>query len=264
MQSAPTSSLSERRKQRQSTRSKIDTDQMGSPSKFFKILIIILLVSGNLAVFWYINSTLLRITEITCKTNLQTDCSEPVVAELQSLHGQHILWNSSQQVFDKIFTADPTYLHFTPQPILPNTLAVTAEVSQPSYILSSGDQQFTVNEAGFVMSSVQENVPKFTISFELYQQIVEARRIDDSLHTGFREVVDAYNSLSQNKTVISQIEWVDEYQIIIQFSDGRRALLQRENFYDKLVTVLEIYPLPLEVEWTEIDMRFEKPVLRKL
>lgn len=249
------SSLKKRRQNRQFSQLH---DQV-SQSHIWKYLLIILIIVGIGTFLW--KSPLFRVTTIKCSTQFSSSCEEAVQAELDQGKGRHILFGSWQPEIENIQRANPSYATFTLYRKFPSTIEFNITLSPPRYILSYNEQQHMVTEAGAVVhTSFSETLPIFSLGTHLAEQINEQSVIPELFHNSFLSVAVC---LAQNTIEVQTIEWISASEIYLLMPKGKKALIKVEQCPDQIRQLETIWKYPFETEWTQVDLRFSKPILKE-
>ena len=220
--------------------------------------IFIIIILGLIVFFW--KSPWFYANIITCSTQFSSTCEEAVLAELEQGKGRHLFFGSWEKEIENIQRANPSYAEFSRKRRFPSKIEFTVTLSPPRYILIIHSQEQLITEAGAVVhTTFPEHLPKFLIAESVATQIEDSTVIPDYLHKEFLTVAQC---LSQTPTQLDSIEWLSNSEIILSLANDRKALIKAADCSSQIQQLQTVLQYPLETEWTEVDLRFSKPILR--
>lgn len=237
------------------------TSARGLIQALLKLLIIALvLVFLNLI---YQHFFLIR--TISCKFSGSESCPQEVLAELEQLKGNNLLFLDSQTIQTKIESSNPSYSQAQLNLALPGHLSLTLERTDlvAQFSLSSQSGVLIVNNARQITDfqpSIQDNLP-LIISTD------SARLTVGSTLTGtdLVKVVDLAQALNQSFIPFHSLQSVSPFQILVRLDSNLKAVFDPNQDYSSQINRLKLILAQPEISTTgTLDVRFQKPVLDPL
>ncbi len=230
------------------------------PPAVSKRPLLIFCVVVGVVLFWYFA----RVKTIICTVDSQP-CSEEVSAQLRSIHGQQIVGVDVQTAAKKALSEQPvTVLSLKKR--LPSTVYIMLQSQPFQYAVASAETVRPVTTVGTLYTvPAPTKLVQIAVTPDVLQSALqEEKHLQPEIHTALTATAAYVQSLDEKP---ARIELLDTTSIRITMKSGAKILLPVAKNAESLVQLGMILTAPeyarLQSEYTEIDLRFKLPVLRK-
>lgn len=207
---------------------------------------------------WYFSS----VRTIVC-TIATLNCPPEVAAQLSQLMGQRLIGINLQAQAEQVLASEPLdIVGFKKK--LPNTLLIQLNHIPYTYILKQNETLYAISAEGKLYSpSVFPTI--FTI--ETVRPLSEMLSADNQLQPQLHQALQSLTEVASSLTTLKKIELLDNDTLLFTMNSTVRVLLSMQKVKESLTALKFILEAPeyqkLQKEYTEIDLRFKLPVLRK-
>jgi cell division septal protein FtsQ len=212
-------------------------------------------------VLFSIKQQLFLIQDIQC-TQDSHSCDEPITAEFQKLKGHLLFSPDIEKTTEKVTKAVGNISSISVTKTFPHKLQIDIKTTQPILFYDCEGELTGIDEHLQIIRnsrSSQENIPKLPLSKEMCDDLVK----DATPLLQYVPVFRAFlQQVSQEKPE-TRFLWENSSTFIIYWSDQQRILFSPPELaqeWQALPLVLEYPELP--ENWKEIDLRFQKAVIR--
>jgi len=212
--------------------------------------------------FYFLGSDRFRIKTIVCQTSNQKPCHESVQAELNKHRHAYIFWTHFNEPTAKILKSYPAYESLMIKKKYPDAITVFAQENAVMLQIQCEQSIKDINTRGFVSDSAQvrPELAQITATPEVCDVLPENELLDKEVFESLKSLLD---HISLTPAILSPPIWQDRHTYVLQLENNRKAMINPDNLdqqFQKIEVILESH-VNQEV-WTEIDLRFDKPVLR--
>lgn len=207
---------------------------------------------------WYFST----VRTIVC-TIANTECPPEVSAQLAQLMGQRLIGIDLLTQAEQVLAAEPLdIVGFKKK--LPNTLQIQLSRIPYAYVLKQNETLHAVSTDGKLYSlSVVPNI----LTIETVRPISELIDAKNQLQTHLHQALQSLTEKAPTFTTVKKIELLDNDTLLFTMNNTVRVLLSTQKVNESLTALKYILEAPeyqkLQKEYTEIDLRFKLPVLRK-
>lgn len=207
---------------------------------------------------WYFST----VRTIVC-TIAATECPDEITAQLSQLMGKRLIGVNLLTQAEQALAAEPLdIIAFKKK--LPSTVHIQLSRIPYTFNLKQNDTFYAVSSKGKLYAtaavpsllSIQTTVP-------LSELLVADNQLQPHLHQAFQSLAEAAPTL----TTLKIIELLDKNTLVFTMNSTVRVLLSTQKVSESLPALKYILEAPeyqkLQKEYTEIDLRFKLPVLRK-
>lgn len=199
------------------------------------------------------------ISNVICKIESEGECSPEVVKQLSQLQGRllfspitdHIIKQTAE---DNLLVVNKVTRNF------PHTLEIEVETETILLQLNCQDSMLSISHRGVVFQTIlSEKLPLVESSPLLCHKFLDEKILSSDQIRAFVNIVDVINNNDESM----KFSVTEDDLVILQLSTDQRVLLTQSDFAKQFMTQ-ELIRTQNEVgsQWTELDVRFDKPILR--
>lgn len=226
-----------------------------------KFLTKMLILGISIGSLWWFYHYLFVIVKINCLTQQQQTCPTPVTTELDLNRGRNLLFLDTDQLEEKITASSVAHLNFEIVPALPGTLnarlEIADELAQISVSTTSANLVVLENYGIVTLGESSSALP--VLDVEQAPPLEIGQVVDDERLLGALRLLKVLKSelLGFRRYTVA----TDSARIVLK--NDQIALFDTTSDLDRQLRVLQIImneeldPAPIE-----IDVRFEKPIIR--
>lgn len=224
-----------------------------SPQLFAYLFVLLTLSLG-----WFV----CKVRRIECRLN-DAPCPDAISSQLQQVRGTPMIGVDLGHAAENMLTTEPVKV-VTLSKRLPGTVRIHLQQIPYSYLIINGDQTHAVSTEGKLYTPLtQPDILAIKSAIPLSELQDVDGHIRSSLHNGLVTLAEHKREISDAQ----EIELLDNMTLQITMKSGVRVLLLIEKVTESISELTQIVTAPeyqkLQKEYTEIDLRFKLPVLRK-
>lgn len=223
---------------------------------------LLVLQSAILIVVFF--SPLFKIKNISCSYFNASVCPEAVMAELNKYQNQSTLFLNTSTLKSRLLSAIPESEEIIIKKSLPQSLQVAFTAQSPLLNL-----KIATNSAALVLSRqnriVNQTVePDPNLTTIIYKEAA-TMRVGDLVNDPVINFVSRALPLIQNIFPTSLVTVISPQEIIFKGDNGKKVIMTSIDSPTRQVTTLQLILSEdtMSSDFTVIDIRFEKPVLRR-
>lgn len=197
-----------------------------------------------------------RVKTITCQQADGTACSAQLTEALSTRRGQLLYLLSANQLQTQLQQLEPDILSIQVERQIPTTVRITVHKEQPLFLIKKDDQHYAVFPSKKMLPTQPgDQQPVIQISTEL---LGSNSQLTAEEFEAFRQLAE----FEWQPLTVSSIVVLDPN--LIEVTTSKKILLTLADLSQQLPTLKTILQQPalFEQEWTELDLRFDKPVVR--
>lgn len=230
-----------------------------SASKFIKPTLIISFILIYLFASFFFK--VFTVKTIHCNKGGES-CEEPIIAELNRLQGSFFFSPAISNTVDKIIRSDPYISEIKVERTFPHTISFLLQKKNPLAEIHCEQMNLLVNTD----SKVEEN----TRNVRLDVPIISADQTlcDFFLNQGYIDINDLSALMSFSQVVAKStpdltVEWSDQSTVVVQTPTQQKIILP----HNQLESTFQTYQYLLDQNqltegWTELDLRFQKAIVK--
>lgn len=211
---------------------------------------------------WLALGPWLKVGAITCSIDTQQQCPNEVSVVTQRYLGKPIGVVQADELSAILATEFPLYRVSKLDRDLPHTLHVTLSYQPIAYAIQINGVRYLVNDVGQSIDWKNQlaTQPVLELSSSLSVMASDSSRVlDPQLHQGLTKLHTAvqHSTLPLSSVLVQSLD-----DILLTTSSGKTFRVHTANIDNQLRVAQQLIDYPLDITWTEMDLRFSKPVAR--